>query len=135
MLNKLHINMTKCCYIHFKPKGFTSPDTSADSNLQIDDFVIKKTKETKFLGVIIDEKLSWEAHVTPGTLLYPLRIPLIILHISLGWSCSMPNNTSMDCSKTMYKSSVWKHGSIPRQIQDMCQMQAFWNPDLRRNIF
>ena len=63
-LNKLHINMSKCCYIHFKPKTNTSQDTLAEPlHLQIDDFVIKKTQQTKFLGVIIDEKLSWEPHI------------------------------------------------------------------------
>ena len=63
ILNKLHINMSKCCYIHFKPKACTSQVTSAELKLQIDDFTIKRTKQTKFLGVIIDEKLSWEPHI------------------------------------------------------------------------
>ena len=66
LLNKLHINMSKCCYIHFKPKSqrlnLTQP--SVNHNLLIDNFPIKKVSETKFLGVIIDENLSWDSHIT-----------------------------------------------------------------------
>ena len=66
-LNKLHINMSKCCYIYFKPKiavKHMSTNPTVKHQLLIDDFPIKKTSQTKFLGVIIDEKLSWEPHIT-----------------------------------------------------------------------
>ena len=63
VLNKLHINMTKCCYIHFKPKS-SSQDANSSLQLKIHDFPIKKVNSTKFLGVLIDEQLSWEPHVT-----------------------------------------------------------------------
>ena len=66
-LNKLHINMSKCCYIHFKPKISVKnipTDSNFEHQLLIDDFPIKKTSQTKFLGVIIDENLSWEPHIT-----------------------------------------------------------------------
>lgn len=66
--NKLHINMTKCCFIHFKPKAVNQTnDQDQDSphhNLFLDNFPIKKVSDTKFLGVIIDENLSWNAHMT-----------------------------------------------------------------------
>ena len=61
LLNKLHINMSKCCYIHFKPKSTELP---INHDLLIDNFPIKKVSETKFLGVIIDENLSWDSHIT-----------------------------------------------------------------------
>ena len=65
-LNKLHINMSKCCYIHFKPKTRITELTQSKPNnaLLIDNFPIKKVSETKFLGVIIDENLSWDSHIT-----------------------------------------------------------------------
>ena len=66
-LNKLHINMSKCCYIHFKPRvdiRNNSLDPVIEHQLLLDDFPIKKTNSTKFLGVIIDDKLSWEPHIT-----------------------------------------------------------------------
>ena len=66
-LNKLHINMSKCCYIHFKPKfnaKHQQTESASDHKLLIDGFPIKRTCQTKFLGVVIDEKLSWEPHIT-----------------------------------------------------------------------
>ena len=64
ILNKLHVNMSKCCYMHFKPKCATSADNSIpDLKLEIDDFAIKQCNQTRFLGVIIDEKLNWDAHI------------------------------------------------------------------------
>ena len=64
LLNKLHINMTKCCYIHFKPnsKCKKMPNSDSNYNLYLDNFPIKKTTATKFLGVTIDENLNWEVH-------------------------------------------------------------------------
>ena len=52
--NKLHINMSKCCYIHFKPtmvgsKSETLPHP--EIALTIDNFPIKKVSSAKFLGV------------------------------------------------------------------------------------
>ena len=60
--NLLHINIKKCCYIHFKP---SHSDNSAieDEILTLNNIVIKKVAETKFLGVIIDDQLSWKAHI------------------------------------------------------------------------
>lgn len=56
--------MSKCTYIHFKPRTLLVPsETPTELHLKIDDFKIKKSKQAKFLGVIIDEKLSWEAHI------------------------------------------------------------------------
>ena len=53
--------MTKCCYVHFKPRK--SPPSNTDHVLRIDNIPIKKTPTAKFLGVVIDEKLSWEPHI------------------------------------------------------------------------
>ena len=65
--NKLHINMKKSCYMHFKPKGgYSLPPTDdivSISTLKINDHKIKEVDETKFLGVIIDNNLSWQPHL------------------------------------------------------------------------
>ena len=63
VLNKLHINLSKCCYIHFKPRKCKKAPENPTLELLIDDFSIKKTNETKFLGVIIDKDLTWEPHI------------------------------------------------------------------------
>ena len=62
MHNKLHINMSKCCYIHFQPKNSVS--NNDDLHLHIDNTPIKKTSTAQFLGVVIDKDLSWEPHVS-----------------------------------------------------------------------
>ena len=53
ILNKLHINMSKCCFVHFKPKASKPVESPDTLQLHIDGFPIKKTKATKFLGVVI----------------------------------------------------------------------------------
>ena len=56
--------MTKCYYIHFTPQTRAkTEDTNVQLNLEIDGFPIKRCTETKFLGVIIDDKLNWDAHI------------------------------------------------------------------------
>ena len=72
-LNLLHINMGKCCYIHFRPK-FDYDETCArirpfadaldeSRSILINGQAITKVKHTKFLGVVIDNKLNWEPHI------------------------------------------------------------------------
>ena len=72
--NLLHINMLKCCFMHFKPKANESYDTCArvrpyaDENdksraIFINGKKILKVESTKFLGVVIDDKISWGPHI------------------------------------------------------------------------
>ena len=63
--NLLHINIKKCCYIHFKPfrnKVESNKNNGEEHTLLLNNVVIKRVKEAKFLGVIIDEGLKWDAH-------------------------------------------------------------------------
>ena len=71
--NLLHINMSKCSFIHFQPK-FDSDETCArvrpyasendkSKSIFINGVKISKVSSTKFLGVIIDEKLNWGPHL------------------------------------------------------------------------
>ena len=63
LCNLLHINIKKCCYMHFKPRS-RNPDIIDNSlKLQLGPNIIKRVKETKFLGVTIDDKLSWQPHI------------------------------------------------------------------------
>ena len=64
VLNKLHINMTKCCYILFKPNSKEIDQPYPDLHLNINGAIIKQVTHTKFLGVTIDEDLSWDQHIT-----------------------------------------------------------------------
>lgn len=54
--------MSKCCYIYFSPSRKQTEDDSLYT-LQLDDSEILRVNQTKFLGVIIDDKLSWQPHI------------------------------------------------------------------------
>ena len=60
-VNKLHINMEKCRFIHFKPSNKENAVT-AEFDVKIGDKILKQVSKTKFLGIIIDNKLSWDTH-------------------------------------------------------------------------
>ena len=62
-VNKLSLNIKKTKYILFHSNRLKKyiPDTLP--SLQIDNINIKRTEITKFLGIIIDEKLNWKAHI------------------------------------------------------------------------
>ena len=65
--NKLHINMKKSCYMHFRPKNSRlepTPQPSLKIPVKINDYEIIEVEETKFLGVTIDNNLSWLPHLT-----------------------------------------------------------------------
>ena len=66
--NLLHINLKKCCFMHFEPPtrkkrydGNESDDT--DLTLSLNGVTINKVSEVKFLGVTIDDKLTWKPHI------------------------------------------------------------------------
>ena len=65
--NKLHINMKKSCFMQFKPKGPSfkkNLDQHKVPPIKINDFEIKEVNNTKFLGVTIDNELSWIPQLT-----------------------------------------------------------------------
>ena len=60
-VNLLHINVKKCCYMYFSPskRKKSEPDNHKEEQiLYINGRVIQHVQQTKFLGVIIDDKLS-----------------------------------------------------------------------------
>ena len=64
--NQLHINMTKCNYIYFKP-DITNLSTCQrirdNCYLALNGHKIKQVTCIKFLGIILDENLSWVPHI------------------------------------------------------------------------
>lgn len=80
--NLLHINIGKCCFMYFEPPSLyrtrmrqkgascarTRPyirniDMPASADIKIDGHVIEEVTETKFLGVTIDDRLTWTPHI------------------------------------------------------------------------
>ena len=63
--NQLHINLSKCNYIYFKPditNLSTCQRARTNFNLTINGHIIKQVTCIKFLGIILDEHLSWIPH-------------------------------------------------------------------------
>ena len=58
LANKLIINLQKTHLMLF-----TNRSRPASISLNIDDNVITEKAETKFLGVIVDNQLNWNAHI------------------------------------------------------------------------
>ena len=57
--NKLSLNIGKTHFMLFSNKK----RRHYDLNIKIDETKIEEVKKTKFLGVIIDNKLTWKDHV------------------------------------------------------------------------
>ena len=58
--NKLSIHFKKSNFMVFRPRQRRQ---TLDISIQIDNNVIESVKETVFLGVILDEHLSWKPHI------------------------------------------------------------------------
>jgi len=58
-LNKLSVNIKKCNFILFSTKQL-----NVDIKICIDNIHLERVKQTKFLGVIINERLTWDDHIS-----------------------------------------------------------------------
>ena len=69
--NLLHVNLDKSVYMHFRPcynasERLTCARTrpyGSESIVKIAEHKLKKVDKVRFLGVTIDDKLSWEPHI------------------------------------------------------------------------
>ena len=59
--NKLALNSNKTSFIIFKSPQKSSSDTVS---IKIGNLPVKQTKYIKFLGILLDENLSWKYHLT-----------------------------------------------------------------------
>ena len=58
--NGLALNLKKTCYMLLTPNRTPVPEI----NIQIAGTTIERKTETRFLGIIVDEKLTWASHIT-----------------------------------------------------------------------
>jgi hypothetical protein len=69
--NQLHINISKCVYMYFRPNlnnqerltCARSKPYNSIFNLYVNGKKLKIVDKTRFLGVIIDDKLNWDHHI------------------------------------------------------------------------
>ena len=63
--NKLHVNLEKSCYMYFNNTRKIENDEKLNKFvLEISNTSLPQVEHTKFLGVIIDNKLTWQPHLT-----------------------------------------------------------------------
>ena len=60
-VNQLCLNIIKSNYILFFAKNKTSANSKY--NIQVENITVEQVKQTKFLGVYIDDKLNWSVHI------------------------------------------------------------------------
>ena len=60
-VNKLSTNVAKTNYILFRPRQ--KPVTVSDT-ITLDNIAVQQVEVTKFLGVLLDQHLSWKYHIT-----------------------------------------------------------------------
>ena len=59
-VNKLSLNLTKTNFMIFHPR---QKKVNVNVRLTLENTVTKQVKQTKFLGVLIDQHLSWKPHI------------------------------------------------------------------------
>ena len=66
--NLLHINISKSVYMHFRPGKYSSCARArafgTEKNLSLNGVTLTRVDKVKFLGVIIDNELTWEHQIT-----------------------------------------------------------------------
>ena len=117
ILNKLHVNLEKSCFMYFTKTSSNDENDNENDNIppiMIGATEIKRVSEIKFLGVVIDEKLSWDAHVKS------LTKKLASCTGSINRiAASIPKTLYMNLYYTLFESyitygiTVW--GSIPNR--------------------
>ena len=96
-INKLSLNIDNSNYMIFSSPRKTKAE---HDEIKINDNIIEEIESTKFLGVIIDNKLNWNKHVN----IAKSKIAKAIGIISKAWKC-LSKHTLI----TLYYSFVCPH--------------------------
>jgi hypothetical protein len=120
--NKLSLNVNKTHYIIFKPprkKSFYTP------RLHINNSNIQKVNQTKFLGVILDENLSWKQHI---------QYVKTKVSKNIGILSKARRYLNLNCLKSLYYSFIYPYfvyciriwgGTNPTTIEPLVKLQKW----------
>ena len=94
--NKLSINIDKTCYSIFGPKN----KAKTEIKLLVNNITIKNVNSSKYLGVIIDSKLTWQDHID---YVYNKLLKFVSIFYKIR------DQVNMDVLKMIYFSFVHPH--------------------------
>ena len=119
--NKVSLYIDKTNFMLFKTKATTTKKSVI--NLTLRDKSIKQVFDTKFLGVTLDETLSWKTHTQ--NLLKQVRSIFGMVRASKGYLNSHSLKLlyyTMIQSKIQYCITTWCHGNktIKTKLQNTC---------------
>ena len=101
--NLLTLNLDKTVCMTFYPKKFAGrnkPNMFAGNNIKIDGVIIPEVHETKFLGIWIDNRLTWTVHLSK--LFMKLKRNLHLLRVS-------QHTLSVHAKKCLYYAQIYSH--------------------------
>ena len=130
-LNKLTLNLGKTKYMTYSLSS-RAVQPNSDLRISLDGVEIEKVSEFKFLGVYIDEHLSWKSHM--NKLLAKIHRNLSVVRKN---ACFLNKKTliqmyhSMIMSHIRYGITIWHHGQIALRKK----IQACANKFLRMIFF
>ena len=102
--NKLQINYTKTSYMIFKSRNLNFDHNLINNN----NIEIKRVNNVKFLGVVIDENLTWKEHINCISLKISRLIGILnSLKYILPLRILVNLNNSMILSHLTYCNIVW----------------------------
>jgi len=142
--NLLHINLSKCLFMYFKPDLYSrstclrTQPFSQTLHLKLNGVKLKQVSSTKFLGVTIDENLTWEQHM--DTLVRKLASAHGALYRIKDYIPKALHKQLYHAlfeSHLVYGISVWgsqSHTALNKlfTLQKKCIRMLFGNPTLKK---
>ena len=105
--NKLHINYDKSVHIHFRPNICHNERLSCARtrgmyySISLNNTKIKQVNAVKFLGIIIDEKLSWEPQIELAK--QKLNSSIIVIKRIMKF---IPKSENLNIYNALFKSNM-----------------------------
>ena len=99
--NKLSLNINKSCYLNFS----LLHNPSTDINVKIANKLLERKRVTKYLGVLIDDKLSWKDHIHSVNMK---------LRKGIGIISKLIDFVMQSTSRSLYFSCIHPYLDLPR---------------------
>ena len=124
LVNKLSINLEKTNYMLFKPTAKLLQNVERlNLQIKIGDVLIKRTSSVKYLGIIMDENLTWCEHLD-----YLQKKLMKFVGIFYKRRKVLPN----ECRRNLYYAFV--HSNIIYGIEIYCNTRSSYLSKIERTV-